>query len=598
MLRTVSSDPTPIDRSRTSVQDGMLIEWDVGIAMDDGVVLRADVFRPPDDARVPVILSYGPYGKGLHFEDGYPDQWRILCELFPEVTERSTNAYQCWEVCDPERWVPAGYACVRVDSRGAGRSPGRIDPFSPRETLDLYACIEWAGARPWSSGRVGLSGISYYAMNQWQVAAMQPPSLAAMCVWEGAADWYRDSTRHGGIASTFWQGWMEHQVHTVQYGLGEHGPRSRVTGMPVCGDVTLPEEDLRANRVDLGAEIAAHPLIDRYYEERIPDWDRIVTPLLSAGNWGGAGLHLRGNTDGFVRSASEEKWLELHGLHHWVTYYTDEGIDLQRRFFDRFLKGEDDAWLDVPRVLLHVRHADGTFTKREESEWPIARTRWTSLFLDASTRSLTFEGPRAASAGTYDPVDGDLTFRLVVEEPTEITGPLALKVWASSATTDADLFVILRLFDPTGSEVTFQGALDPHSPVAHGWLRASHRDIDEELSEPSRPFHPHTDAAPLTPHEVYELDVEIWPTSIVVPAGYTLACTIQGRDYAYSDQVEEVAWFRMTGVGPFAHDDPDDRSVPSLSGEVTIHTGGRRPSHLLLPVIPASDDDASGSRRG
>lgn len=106
----------------------MRIDWDVGITMDDGIVLRADVFRPPDDGKYPVILSYGPYAKGLTFQEGYPDQWRIMANEHPDVVEGSTNKYQSWEVCDPEKWVPDGYVFVRVDSRGAGRSPGYLDP--------------------------------------------------------------------------------------------------------------------------------------------------------------------------------------------------------------------------------------------------------------------------------------------------------------------------------------------------------------------------------------------------------------------------------------------------------------------------------------
>src|SRR5690606_25658459 len=132
-----------------------------------------------------VLLSYGPYGKGLPFQVGYETAWERLIGEHPEVGKGSTNRFQSWEVADPERWVPLGYACVRVDSRGAGRSPGQIDHFSPRETRDLYECVEWAGVMPWSTGKVGLSGISYYAVVQWQVAALRPPHLAAICAWEG-----------------------------------------------------------------------------------------------------------------------------------------------------------------------------------------------------------------------------------------------------------------------------------------------------------------------------------------------------------------------------------------------------------------------------
>lgn len=146
---------------KSELGDGMRIDWDVPITMDDGLVLQSDVFRPPREGKYPVILSYGPYAKGLAFQEGYPDQWQRMANEHPDVVENSTNKYQNWEAVDPEKWVPDGYACVRVDSRGAGLSAGYLDPFSPRETRDLYLCIEWAGTQPWSNGHVGLLGISY-----------------------------------------------------------------------------------------------------------------------------------------------------------------------------------------------------------------------------------------------------------------------------------------------------------------------------------------------------------------------------------------------------------------------------------------------------
>ena len=232
-------------QQRTEIRDGMRIDWDVPITMDDGLVLRADVFRPVKDGKYPVILSYGPYAKSLAFQDGYPSAWQRMAEKHPDVTAGSSNLYQSWEVVDPEKWVPHDYVCVRVDSRGAGCSPGFIDHFSPRETKDFYDCIEWAGVQPWSSGKVGLNGISYYGINQWHVASLQPPHLAAMCIWEGAADWYRDMTHHGGMLSTFWENWYDMQVKTVQYGAGERGKRSRVHGELVCGPETLSERGAR-----------------------------------------------------------------------------------------------------------------------------------------------------------------------------------------------------------------------------------------------------------------------------------------------------------------------------------------------------------------
>jgi putative CocE/NonD family hydrolase len=172
----------------TTVQDGMAIDWDVDIPVGDGLVLKGDVFRPVGGDPCPVLLTYGPYAKGLAFQEGYPSAWQKMIANHPNVAYGSSNKYQNWEVVDPEKWVPYGYACVRVDSRGCGRSPGFIDHFSPRETRDFYECIEWAARQPWSNGKIGLSGISYYGINQWHVASLQPPNLKAMCIWEGAAD--------------------------------------------------------------------------------------------------------------------------------------------------------------------------------------------------------------------------------------------------------------------------------------------------------------------------------------------------------------------------------------------------------------------------
>jgi predicted acyl esterase len=155
----------------------------------------------------------------------------------------------------------------------------------------------------------------------------------------------------------------------------------------------------------------------------------------------------------------------------------------------------------------------------------------------------------------------------------------------SSSTEDADLFLVLRAFDRDGEEVVFQGAIDPHTPIAQGWLRASHRKLDQSLSEPYRPYHTHDEKQPLTPGEVYELDVEIWPTSIVLPAGYRLAVTVRGTDYENPKAGgDRLTTFRneLRGSGPFLHDDRDDRPADVFGGTVTIHPG----SYVLLPVIP------------
>ncbi len=578
-----------MSQEKSEVRDGMRIDWDVPITMDDGLVLRADVYRPIEDGRYPVILTYGPYAKGLAFQEGYPSAWERMVGQHPDVTAGSTNKYQSWEVVDPEKWVPDGYVCVRVDSRGCGRSPGTIDHFSPRESKDFYDCIEWSGTRPWSNGKVGLNGISYYASNQWHVASLQPPHLAAMCIWEGAAEWYRDMTHHGGILCTFWANWYDMQVMTVQYGLGERGPRTRVTGELVCGPETLSEKELVKNRCDFGNEIAAHPLYDDYHRARSPVWSKVTVPFLSAANWGGQGLHPRGNFEGFVRAASELKWLEAHGIEHWTEFYTDYGVKLQKRFFDHFLKGLDNGWIDQPRVQLQVRRTDG-FMERMENEWPIARTQWTRFYLNPADLSLSRSPVTTEHSIEYDALGDGVTFMSPpLDEETEITGPSAAKLFVSSSTTDADIFVVLRVFSPDGEEVVFQGAVDPHTPIGQGWLRASQRKLDPELSTEYRPYHTHDEVQALTPGEVVGLDVEIWPTSIVVQAGYQIALTVRGKDYEYAGKSGgKLSNFKneLKGCGPFLHDDQRDRPPKIFSGKNTLHVGPDREAYVLIPIIP------------
>jgi len=585
---------------RLEIRDGMRIDWNVPIEMDDGLVLRADVFRPAKDGQYPVILTYGPYAKNLAFQDGYPSAWQRMAEKHPDVTAGSSNKYQNWEVVDPEKWVPHDYACVRVDSRGTGCSPGYVDHFSPRETKDFYNCIEWAGVQPWSSGKVGLNGISYYGINQWHVASLQPPHLAAICVWEGSADWYRDMTHHGGILSTFWENWYDMQVKTVQYGEGERGGRSRVHGELVCGPETLSEEELKKSRCDFGAEIAAHPLDDQYHRDRSPVWSKVTVPVFSAANWGGQGLHPRGNFEGFVRAASKQKWLEAHGIEHWTHFYTDYGREQQLKFFDTFLHGKDTGWSKQPRVLLQVRHPGEKFVGRAENEWPLKRTKWTKFYLDPATMTLGSKKPAKGGKLSFAVMGDGFTFLTPpLKEETEITGPSALKLFASSSTADADFFIVLRVFTGDMKEVVFQGAIDPHTPVAQGWLRASHRKLDKKLSTPYRPYHTHDEKQPLKKGQVAELDIEIWPTSIVVPAGYRIGLSVRGKDYVYpGGSGGKLSNFKneLTGCGPFLHDDPRDRPPELFDGTTTLHFSAGKAPYVLLPLIPPKGGRAKHAR--
>jgi predicted acyl esterase len=294
-----------------------------------------------------------------------------------------------------------------------------------------------------------------------------------------------------------------------------------------------------------------------------------------------------------VRAASRQKWLELHRLEHWTHFYTDYGRLLQKRFFDYFLKGIDNGWADESRVRLQIRRVDG-FVDRLEHEWPIARTRWTKLYLNPADQSLRSTPVAAEGRIEFDATGEGVTFLSPpLEQETELTGPSAVKLFVSSSMTDADIFVVLRVFSPDGKEIVFQGAIDPHTPVGQGWLRASHRKLDPELSTPYRPYHTHDQKQLLPPDKVVELDVEIWPTCLVVSAGYRIGLTVRGKDYEYSGQSGgRLANFKneLKGCGPFLHDDPRDRPHKIFEGKIALHPGADCEAYLLLPIIPQEPD--------
>lgn len=542
----------------------ILVEKDVDIPMRDGARLKADVFRPAAEGRYPAIMNLGPYQKDK--------LW-----IPPENLEEKPNPWMNWETVNPEWWVPRGYACVRVDGRGSGKSPGQCEPWSLAEAVDFYDAIEWAAAQPWCNGRVGLLGISYYAINQWFVANLQPPSLKAIIPWEGFADLYRDALFHGGILSLFMPNWfVAHMMHHLLGRASQH----LVDGWQVN---TL--HFWLHNSLDSGAFRGAQA-----------QWDRITVPLFSVGNWTGMGLHLRGNTEAFMRAASKHKKLRIHTGTHVHPFYSEDGRRDQLRFFDYWLKGVDNGVMSEPPIKLAIRKGGDAFEWRYEHEWPLARTRWTKLYLDLSQPdgpgSLVPANPAAAASRTYaatalgtmgstsaassqvmgggiKPGMGVSFETAPLPEDLEITGPLAATLWVSSSTEDMDLFLTLRNIDPDGNDVWETGQQGTPVPVAKGWLRVSHRELDPELSLPYRPYHRHQRRLYLRPGEIVGVEVEIWPTSMVFRRGHRIRLDIQPRD----------------GVGSTAY---MHYHADYNTGTNTIYAGGEFESFLLLPVIPAA----------
>ncbi len=502
----------------------MRIERDVMVSTRDGALIAVDVFRPDGDEPVPVIASFGPYGKDVHWPDRFP--------LYDMVDH---NEDMVWETPNPHWWVPRGYALVRADTRGTGKSPGPLDLYGPRDAEDFYDVIEWAAAMPWSTGKVASSGISWLAMMGWRVAALAPPHLAAVVAWEGLTDFYREAAYQGGLYSNgFIEFWWKLQIEP-QRNSGD-GP-------------------------DWREQLPRHPLVDDFYAVRDTDLARVSAPLLSAGNWGALHLHLRGNVEGWRGAASEHKWLVVHSGTHIDPYYSDWGQELQLRFLDRFLKGQEDRMDGVAPVRLAIRHGR-QITWRDETDFPLARTSWRELHLHVD--ALDWVPPTEPAAVAY-PATFDTA---PVNTALELTGPVALRLWISSENDDLDVLARLQHLDVNGEPIPAIGPQGGPMPMAIGWLRASHRELDPVRSEPYRPWHPHRSRQPLTPGEPTLLEVEIWPTSITLAPGERLRLELVGDD---------------DDLAVFAHNDPNDHR--SAAG-ATIHIGGKHSSHLLLPTIP------------
>jgi predicted acyl esterase len=527
---------------RTEKTEGMIIEYDVAVTMRDGAKIYIDVFRPENPGQYPPIIGWGPYGK-----HGRVKYWHIGNT---GLNDEDFNEFTKFEAADPIYWTRNGYVIINADMRGSWSSEGDLTWMSGQEVEDIYDLIEWAGTQSWSNGKVGMHGVSYLAWSQWKVAAANPPHLAAINPWEGVSDFYREFAFHGGIPDTlFCPMWQ----NSVKF------------------STTRVEDFLAMQRL--------HPLYDDYWAGKNANLFKITVPAFVVASWTDHGLHNRGTIEGFKQISSEDKWLLVHGRKKWWHFYQPENVEKQRQFFNRFLKGIeiDNHVKDWPKVTLEIREKFYVGDLRTENEWPIARTEYTKYFLDASDGSLATTLPEDESTCRYGADDiNDKTqnakFEIEFSERTELTGHMNLRLWVQAdGGDDLDLFVALEKVDRSGYLVLLPYFGNHHDgPIALGWLRASHRELDEEKSTPYQPVHTHAREVKLQPGEIVPVDIEIWPTSILFESGEKLRVVVQGSDiYFYPSEMHTTGHLETVN-----------------KGEHVIHTGGKHDSYLLAPVIP------------
>lgn len=530
---------------RARRENGLFIEQNVPVVLRDGTRILIDIYRPDaDPSHLPVILGWSPYGKHNLSSRGFPHSG---------VEEGWISPYTAFEAPDPAYWCRRGYAVVFPDPRGTWLSEGEMHHGGQQESEDAYDLVEWLGEAPWSNGKVGMSGVSYLAAIQWQVGPLRPRHLAALNPWEAFSDWYREFGYHGGIRET---GFAPGACERLNWSL------------------TRTE--------DTGASMTAHPLYDEYWASKDTELEAIETPIFIVASWSDQGFHTRGTLEAYKRIRSKHKWLDVHGRKKWAYYYDPANVDRLRAFFDHFLKDSDSAVLGWPKVRLEVRERAYVGKVRAENEWPLKRTRFLPLYLDAAGGTLGPAPSAQPAALQYESTDpaGQAVFDHVFDEDTELTGHMKLKLWVEApGADDMDLFVAIQKLGPDGEIVPFVFyALYDNGPVALGWLRASHRELDPKRSTPEQPVHLHTREIPLPPGEPTPVEIEIWPSSTLFRAGESLRVVVKGRDI-YDQAPPNL---------PFARHEDTRNAGPHV-----IHTGGTYDSHLLIPVIP-SDDARAG----
>ena len=532
------------DLAGASMPEGILIERDVPVEMSDDVKLAANVFRPDKPGRFPVIMAFTPYSK-----DYYSQHDDFGCS---EMTP--------FEAPDPGYWVPNDYVMVHVDERANGKSPG----VGTGGVYDLYDGIEWAAGQEWSNGNIGMLGHSALAMRQWEVASMEvpPPHLKAIIPWGGFSDRARDNNYPGGIPET-----------EFNPGRGENIPLWQENFQPL----KRPDQP---QYQQLPTDELLNP----------PELENIKVPMLIGSSWVDYYAHLQGNFRGWLRASSQHKWLYTYSLRKWQGLYTPiEARDMQRNFFDYFLKGIDSGIMEMPRVRLSVQDKLLDFKVRYEKDFPLKRTVYTALYLDASNGVLSPDKPEQTAKTTYNsdvsPVsqiihressvgnEGKASFRITFDKETEITGFMKLKLWVSPEDADdMDIFVTVRKYNADGYQVCFDSDGAPgRMPVALGWMRLSKRELDEELSQPWLPIQksvlPDGPEQKVKSGEVVPCEIAIWPSCTLYHTGEKLVIDISGK-YGVKDDL-------LRGYNNLVN-----------KGRHSIYTGGKYDSHLLVPIIP------------
>lgn len=395
-------------------------------------------------------------------------------------------------------------------------------------------------AQEWCNGHATMIGNSGVCMAHWRIAATRPPHLACLAAWEGQGDLYRESYFCGGIPNP------DYETHIIQ-------------ALAVNNYIE-----------DTPAMVAKYPLMNAYYRDKIVDWNKIRIPTYVTAGW--VHHHLRGAFEGFRRIRTPKKWMRAHRDFEWPDTYTPANMEDVRKFFDRYCKEIHNGWEMTPRVRLDVMDAyDYDYaSRRAEDTFPLKRTEYKKLYLDAANHEAGFEEYPEESEVVYDPKTETTTFTYQFAEDTEITGYMKLHLEVECRGYDnMDLFPWVIKLDRDGNYVPIRVMGAPFRG-AWGFLRCSHRDLDPKYASDFQPVHSHEREERMKPGEIVPVDVEMYPHSRFWHKGEKIQVVVAGRFI-------KTEWF---------HDNDMNHKTDNGNGMHVIHTGGEHQSYLQIPVIP------------
>ena len=549
----------------------IIFERDVPVMLRDGVVIYADVFRPNDDEKHPAIMAWSPYGKeigGQHLDD-VPGR--------SGVPLNATSGLEKFEAPDPAYWVKHGYVIINPDSRGANNSGGYLNYWGSENSRDGYDVIEWAASQDWCSGKIAMSGNSWLAVSQWFIAGERPPHLTAIAPWEGFSDHFRETSHRGGIPT------------------------------PAFPEIIFQTFASRTLIEDQPRMIITHTLIDSYWNDKIPMLENIDIPAYVVASYTNP-VHTLGTFEGFNRISSREKWLRVHDTNEWQDYYTPENVEDLRRFFDHYMKGIDNGWENTPRVRVSVLDpGHENIVNREESSFPIERTKYTKLYLSKGGKlSLAPQASSDKISYKTDSENSSVNFVMTFNEDTELTGYMKLHMFVEAdGADDIDLSLTVMKIDSDGQPM--KDTKSGQVIQASGQLRVSHRELDAELSTEYNPVLKSDHEDLLKEGEIAEVNVGIWPMGMIYHKGESLRLSISAwkpvdggvpvfgsavisvpsEGYTF-EPGSEPSMIVVGGYKGGLKDSSVTVKTPESRNKGThiIHFGGEYDSYLLVPVIP------------